>query len=239
MQPPSFLLLGLSFWIVGCAAHQPFTYRKYQTAAASNVLTFNYSDPTADSYFKTRYENAGSDRREIRNRILFELMGMVDDYYYEKTIELRSQVIGKNLVTELTGIGTSFASALAGGEQIKTVLAAISTGIQTFNASVDKEIFLDQTIQAIRFQMDGNRSKIKAEILRKMAADSSAFPIKAGLQDIIAYYDAGTVTSALATLAAEAAANKTTQSVKAEVAANTLAGIEKTNARINSSTDEL
>lgn len=219
---------------------QPFTYRKtWSSNDPALVLTYRYTravpaggsqDGTSNDqpYFKTAYLHPpeGMTRQEVRNAILFELMGVVDDYYYKNTVNLRDTVIGKNLFTELAGIGTSFAASLAGGEQIKTVLSAISTGIQTFNTAVDKEVFVNTSVQAIRFQMDASRAAVAAQIVGKMSATPENYPLESGLRDIIAYYDAGTVTSGLTTLAAKAADEKKTQEKDEATAQAALAGIE-------------
>lgn len=211
---------------------QPFTYRKTWSAnQPKRILTYSYLPPGTQEqpYFKTAFEKAKKEGegREVRNQILFELMGMVDDYYYKNTVNLRDTVIGKNLFVSLTGIGTSLAASLAGGEQMKTVLSAISTGVQTFNASIDKEVFLNNTVQAVRFQMDANRATVAKEMATKMEGGAANYPLEAGLRDIIAYYDAGTVTSALSSLAAQAADKKRTEERDAAKAQERLAGIDR------------
>lgn len=213
---------------------QPFTYRKtWSGNQPAKILSFRYNAEStqvdARPYFKDAYADApaGEERREVRNRILFELMGMVDDYYYKNTVNLRDTVIGKNLLTELAGIGTSFAAALTGGEQMKTVLSAISTGIQTFNTAVDKEVFLNTSVQAIRFQMDASRADIATQILKKMKAGTADYPLESGLRDIIAYYDAGTVTAGLTALAAKAAESKANADSTEATAQLALAGLQR------------
>jgi hypothetical protein len=253
MKSPFPLLVLSAALLSACSTagpHQSFTYRKTWSANdPSKVLTYRYTPvvvvakssdtatPTQD-YFKDAYKTAveAGKGREVRNRILFELMGMVDDYYYRYTINLRDDVIGKNLAVSLAGIGTSFAATLAGGEQMKTVLAAVSTGVQTFSTAIDKEVFLDHTVQAIRFQMDANRSTIAAEMLPKMTAQPDDYPLEAGLRDIVRYYDAGTVTSALSTLSANAAKDKEKSADLAKTAADEAAGVVDMNKRINAAT---
>lgn len=236
-----FIILGATLTSCSLAGpKQPFTYRKTWSANDPNlILTYRYTqDPSGDNrsvtqpYFKDAYLAAlagGSERgRAVRNSILFELMGMIDDYYYKNTVNLRDTVIGKNLLVSLAGIGTSFAASLAGGEQIKTVLSAVSTGIQTFNTAVDKEVFLNTSVQAIRFQMDASRAAIAERIALKMTGSPAAYPLEAGLQDIIAYYDAGTVTAGLTALAAKAAEEKETKERKAVQAQDALARAVRT-----------
>lgn len=235
-RSPLILPVFLASLLSGCVVlgpHQPFTYRKRNPVAIkpTAVLTYRYepTDAADPKFFKTKYDGAENKVAE-RNAILFELMGLVDDHYYRYTVNLRDVVIGKNMVGELLGISTSFAAAMAGGEQVKSVLSAISTGVQTLNTAIDKEVFLDNSVQAIRFQMDANRAAIAANMADKMAAPGGIadYPLEAGLRDIVAYYDAGTVTCALASLAAQSADKKKTEEDRAaEAEANLAAAIRR------------
>ena len=110
-------------------AHQAFTYRKtLSNSNPSRVFTYSY-DPadTTHTYFKYAYANPGAEgQKQVRNRILYELMGMVDDYYYQYTTELRRDVSGKGILLDTTALATSIASTAAGANELKTVLSAIS-----------------------------------------------------------------------------------------------------------------
>ncbi len=187
-----------------CAAHQPFSYRQTWPGGNPEILyTYNYADPAAENYFRTAVDST-----LVRNRVLYELMGIFDDYYYKNTVNIRDGVVGKNLLVSFSGIATSFAAALAGGEQIKTVLSAISGGLQTINGTFDKEALLNTSVQALRFQMDASRAVVAAGIIEAMDKNLADYPLEAGLRDLIRYYDAGTVTSALTALAQTTALQK-------------------------------
>jgi hypothetical protein len=205
------LLCGIFSSCSTFGAHQSFTYRKtHDNSNPSKVLTFSYNDVAAPNYFKAVYGSvAGDSQKQVRNRILYELMGMIDDYYYAYTSALRRDVSGKGILVDTTALATSIASTAAGAKELKTVLSAISSSVQGLSKSIDANVLLGNTVQAIRLQMDAGRSSIATEMIGKMKDQScSDYPLEAGLRDIIRYYDAGTLTSGLAGLVAEAGKKK-------------------------------
>jgi hypothetical protein len=201
--------------ITGCStfgAHQAFTYRKTQSNDPNKVLTYAYDPSLATPdrpFFKYAYRDAGTNKRRVRNTILYELMGMVDDYYYQYTSELRRDVSGKGILVDTAGLATSIASTAAGANELKTVLSAASSSVQGLSKSIDANVLMGNTVQAIRLQMDGARADIATDMITKMKQqDCDEYPLEAGLRDVIRYYDAGTLTSGVAALSKEAGVKK-------------------------------
>jgi hypothetical protein len=219
----------------GCStfgAYQAFTYRKTRANEnPSKVFTYTYDPQQAPTtpnqqYFKDAYTNppAGQTQKLVRNRILYELMGMVDDYYYSYTAALRRDVSGKGIIVDTTALATSIASTAAGGKELKTVLSAISSSVQGISKSIDANVLLGNTVQAIRLQMDGTRADLAAEMIKNMKAlDCTDYPLEAGLRDIVRYYDAGTLTSGVASLSKDAGVKKENAEKKQTKAAGTKA----------------
>src|SRR5581483_467505 len=214
-------MISYAAFSTGCStagAHQAFTYRKmHSNPHPEKVLTYSY-DPAqstpAQPFFKAAYAGSGYSN-SVRNRILYELMGMVDDYYYRYTFELRADISGKNIFTDTLGLGTSLASTAAGAKELKTVLSAISTAAQGVSKSIDSNVLLGNTIQAVRLQMDAARADIATEMIKKMKEQGTTeYPLEAGLRDIIRYYDAGTLTSGLANLSKESGKDKANAEAK-------------------------
>lgn len=215
--------------VTGCSSigtDQPFSYRKTRNnPGPEQVLTYSYTRAGATNdrpFFKEAYATAGPDTEHIRNRILYELMGLVDDYYFRYTRQLRAGIAGKGIFTDSLGIATSLASTAAGGEQVKTILSAISTGVQGVSKSIDANALLGSTVEAIRLQMDATRSSVATEIITKIKEQGVAeYPLEAGLRDIVRYHDAGTITSGVAALSQESARGKqAAEKVEKEKAAN-------------------
>lgn len=211
-------------------AHQAFTYRKtHDNSDPNKVLTYSYDDVAASNYFKTLYGSAtGDGQKQVRNRILYELMGMVDDYYYQYTASLRRDISGKGILVDTAALATSIGSTAAGAKELKTVLSAISSGVQGVSKSIDANVLLGNTIQAIRLQMDGTRADIATEMITNMKQQGCAeYPLEAGLRDIIRYYDAGTLTSGVAGLSKDAGVKKNTAEKEQSKAATTKAKFSK------------
>lgn len=202
-------LLGAGCSVNG--AYQAFTYRnRTDNPHPEKIYTYSYDRALASRgqpYFKDAYKEGPP--KTVRNRIMYELMGIVDDFYYRYTVELRQDITSKGIVADAVGISTSLAATAAGGEGLKTLLAAISTAGQGLNKSIDANILLGNTVQAIRLQMDAARADLATEIIAKLREqDVADYPLEAGLRDIIRYYDAGTVTSGVASLSKISGTNK-------------------------------
>jgi hypothetical protein len=220
--------------ISGCStfgAHQAFTYRKTgSNTDPSRVFTYSYDsydqqDPTRP-YFKQAYNAApgAAAQQLVRNRILYELMGVVDDYYYYYTTALRRDISGKGIIVDTAALATSIASTAAGGKELKTVLSAVSSSVQGISKSIDANVLLGNTVQAIRLQMDGARTDIATEMIKKMKDQNCIdYPLEAGLRDIVRYYDAGTLTSGVASLSKDAGVKKNEAEKKQSAAAKTTA----------------
>jgi hypothetical protein len=76
-----------------------FNYRQ----PPGNVLTYSYvrGDAKANglTFFKDAYQQVEADRdkqKAVRNRILYELMGVVDDYYYRWAVNSGATSPGKD-----------------------------------------------------------------------------------------------------------------------------------------------
>lgn len=208
----AFICLGAT----GCSTfgvYQAFTYRKtYGHNDPNKVLTYSYDPSLATAsrpFFKDAYLAAGANQKQVRNRILYELMGVIDDYYYRYTTDLRRQAASKGIFVDTAGIATSIAATAAGGNELKTILSGISSGVQGLSKSIDANVLLGNTIQAIRLQMDSTRAVVATDMITKMKQqDCADYPLEAGLRDIIRYYDAGTLTAGLAGLSKQAGISK-------------------------------
>ena len=211
--------LALLVALVGCSISgpgEPFTYRK--TAGhrePSRVFTYDYEDPQRRDlqdrpFFKYAYasESSSAGRKEVRNRILYELMGIMDDYYIQFSSEQREDFESKNLIADVLALGTSAAATASGAASLKTILAAISTGVQGVSSSFDKNVLTGQTIQAIQLQNDALRSTVAGQMIDKMKQSVGDYPLEAGLRDIVLYYQAGTLSTALRSLVTDAGNKK-------------------------------
>lgn len=165
--------------------------------------TYNYKDPTAANYYKTAVVQA-QDKRGQRNRVIFELMGIIDSDYATYEMALRSDRAYKDIAFKVVSLTLTGVASLA-PELTAHRLAAIDTGLKGANESIDTTAFKNQAPELLINRMRANRSAVAQRIYDSMNNDESQYPIEAALRDVDSYYSEGSVTSALASLASSTA----------------------------------
>jgi hypothetical protein len=187
-----------------------------------SALQYNYTQPADPNYFRKAYTNANATNQVlVRNEIVDELIGIVDRNYHEYEIALRESRNTLDLTATLAAMGTSAAGAVVGGEETKTILAAISTGILGADAALNKTVYKELATEAILSEMRKLRAEREANIVIGKTNSAAVYTLNQALNDITDYYNAGWVTSALVSLAANAAqgadtAKTNTQALKTQ-----------------------
>jgi len=199
--------------------------RKSPVAVKAIGTTFAYLPPATNisavnepPYFRDVFKgltNNESAQEAARATVAYDLMRMIDEEYAKFEQNLRSDRDYKSVIVQFTSIGLSSAGALTGTSDVKSILAAIDTGIKGADATVDKTVFREKASEALINQMRASRSKAANVILLGLKKDMKDYPLEALISDLQVYYNCGNVTSALADLA-----NQTT--TEADNAANTL-----------------
>lgn len=177
------------------------TPRKIKFKNNSNLglgLTYNYTQPAKSNYFKDRIEHA-SDKKAERNRVIFELMGLIDSEFYHFERYLRSDRAIKDTLATWLSIALTAGAAITGGETGQ-ILAAIDTGFKGANEAVDKNIFKDYATEALLNQMNTRRSEIASQIYQSMTNSIEAYPMEAAIRDLEHYHNEGYVTPAIMAL---------------------------------------
>jgi hypothetical protein len=182
--------------------------------------TYSYSASAASPsapYFLEQYQNAGSQRREVRNRIVMELMGLIDDEYGKFERQLSADTRGKNFGVSSGSIALTGVASFSAGATAK-VLAAIDTALKGVSGAVDKDLLAGRASEALIYQMRANRSKVQGEIYVRMNGDDLAYPLEAAIRDLINYFNEGSVSVALSSLTQSAATQAASAASSAGVA---------------------
>ncbi len=137
------------------------------------------------------------DKRLTRNEIIDDLRGIINQNYRDYEVALRSDKSIKDLVATLSTLGLTGAATTTGGVALKSILSAIATGVVGANAAIDKTIFKDQSLEAIRFEMRRLRADREKLINEGMKRPVDAYTLNHALDDLVEYYNAGFVTRAL------------------------------------------
>jgi hypothetical protein len=147
-----------------------------------------------------------------RNDIIYAHLSYFDTNYNTFTRLVLAGNSSFNAATDISVLGLNAAGTLVGGATTKAILAAISGGIVGTNAVINKDILYNQTINTLILQMDADRAAQKKIIIGKLSDTSKTYadyPLSAAENDAIAYYEAGTLPSAIKSFAQSAAQKKT------------------------------
>jgi hypothetical protein len=137
-----------------------------------------------------------------RNDYISMKMFNIDHEYFEYTQLLYTGDTGIVSVADFAQLGLTTAATAIPVVQTTKILATIATGVGGGKAIYGQDVLKTQTLQAIQTQMDADRSKIKNQIVWRMAncKDDQSYPMGFILSDLQSYAAAGTVQSAIAGL---------------------------------------
>lgn len=219
----SFFLTPLFiFFFTGCSVTRPENnatdayikgleqrYEKAMPELTGNATDSNIRQKILDPI--STYQNASlenpQDRYKLqisRDRILFQLMSMVDDFYYRYEAQLQGGKSLSNILTDSAIIGLSGAASLAGGEELKSILSVAAAGLAGSRLSIDKNLFADKALPIVLAKARAMRKERQREILYRMSQSVDLYPLEAGIKDVIEYFNNGTLVSALQALSGDA-----------------------------------
>jgi hypothetical protein len=170
----------------------------------TNTFLADLSSPTLLSVYDAIPD--GPLKVARRNRILYELTWTIDQSYdtYEQRFVTGQAFV--NTFTDLAAIGLDAAGAVTGTAATKALLAVISGGVTGSRAVYQKNFFdgafRNTIIQQMRASRLAQRGIIESGMATCMAmvactATGTRYTLEQGLQDVIEYYEAGTIVGAL------------------------------------------
>jgi hypothetical protein len=191
--------------------------------SATRLPSFNYTSSRATNNYLTVYNNATpAEKVKVRNAILSDLMAVIDFNYHEFEVRLHSEKVLKNAAADIVTLGLTAASTAVGGEEAKTILSAIATGVVGVNTALDKNVFQNNTIEALELEMRSLRAQRERDLINGMADTDAHYPLQSGIRDVIAYYYAGSLTDAMLGLVEKTGADAQANRANATVARRTL-----------------
>jgi hypothetical protein len=195
---------------------------------ATHLPVYDYTLPSGDTNsYLYAYKHAGDGksaadadaaRKAVRNDVLNNLKAIVDYNYYDFEDGLRVDDTVKNTTADIVTLCLTAASTAAGAKEVKTILSAIATGVVGVNTSFDKNVFQSNTVQALQLEMRTLRSGIETDINHGMNDTDANYPLSQGIQDIIRYYYAGSLTDSLLGLVSATGTASTTTAKAADKA---------------------
>jgi hypothetical protein len=152
----------------------------------------------------------------IRNQIAYRVMGDIEARYERFEMSLTTQRAAFETGSDAVQLGMTAATTLVGSVDVKDILAASLSAFQGTRLSYDKNFFREKTTESIVSQMRASRKTKQAQLITSLATrDVTSYPWDAVWIDLVDFYYAGTVPSALVEIAGATG-------TKAETATTTL-----------------
>ena len=190
----------LSLWaITGCAGltQFPVTSVKYQE-------DLKVKDPDYDAAV-TVIGKASTDeaRVQARNDEIDRRLRVIDLNFDAFVEALAKENVRANFGIALAQVGLGAAGSLV-GETASQILSAASGGLAGAQQAYGKAILYDQAFSALLAQMMASRKAVLVKIYEGRAATIGDYPLSTAVQDIGAYYFAGTLPGAVVATSADA-----------------------------------
>ena len=138
---------------------------------------------------------------------VYALKGYIDNEYREYRITLHHLADNGNALADITVLGLNTAGTVVGGAAIKAILHAVAAGVGGSKTIINEDILYKRTIITILNQMDADRDKQFAVMLKEMKG-TGVYTIGQARDDLLLYFEAGTFDHGISSLEAVAAANK-------------------------------
>ena len=183
-----------------------------------NALTQLTGQRVIDNYL-AREDSArnGLSRQRYRNLVVSARLHLTDIYYQRFVQALYAQRRSRNVLLESLGLGLTAAASVVGGQATIQALSATATGVGGLNATLDAELYYDQTLPAIIAQMEAGRQQAKARILQGIQRPDEQYTLFTALSDLDDYYRSGSLIGAIAGITQESgvALNNATDQIEA------------------------
>ncbi len=195
----------------------------------------NLASPAPITYSKTSFDTDVASYRSLlaagkldaakaqRNQIIYRVIAQIDAAYGGFEMNLSTRRAGIQTGGDAAQLGLSAAATVVGATEVKDILSATSTALEGTRLSFDKNFFEQKTTESLISQMRASRETLQAQILKSLSTrDVTSYPLEAAWIDVVNYYYAGTIPSALVDIASKAgsdavAANQHLQAVVKEL----------------------
>jgi hypothetical protein len=184
----------------GCTSSQEGPIRPI-TIADDVAFTTALLKQELDAYY------GAADQAAARNQIITARMYIADMEYHYYEARLTKEVQEEGLGATLTSLGLTTAATLLPAASTKAILAGAATAVTGADKAYSEKELLSNTIQALQSQMRADRKTQAAVIYAKMlklngaglktATPIAEYTLSMALSDAEAYYQAGTIASAL------------------------------------------
>ncbi|MDQ3798688.1 MAG: hypothetical protein M3384_04500 [Acidobacteriota bacterium] len=190
--------------VVGCSLYIPVQAQRVPIALKdSSVL----SPTNSADYQQAASEYKRERTPERRNRLIFMAVSQIDLNFgfYQKNRRYKNNLF--QTVLDILEVGAATAISITNGERPKSIIADALGFVQGSRSRINKNLHLLEQ-QVLFNKMIENRARVLTRILDNTGRFNDAqYPFERAYLDIVAYYEAGTMDSALSSLATDTGAS--------------------------------
>ncbi|MDX2181741.1 MAG: hypothetical protein SFV18_19265 [Bryobacteraceae bacterium] len=146
-------------------------------------------------------------RTRLRDKMIDNFQAEIEVAYADFEGQLYGGRAGALIAGDFVKLGLGAAATLGRGERTKSILAALLTGVTGFDLSVDKNLFQQQTTQAIISSMRAARDRVRLRIAERRRSDDGTYSWYGARVDLVELLTAGTLREGVQQLHQKAAAS--------------------------------
>ena len=160
--------------------------------------------------------------RVLRDQIVYRTLADIESTYGRFEVQLTTSRATESVLADTAQLGITAAITVVSASDVKDILAASLSGLLGTQLSIDKNFFREKTTESLISQMRADRKNLEAQIVSRLAAQDvipttdpttkaniAAYSLDAAWIDVTQYYYAGTVPSALVSIATTTGNNAT------------------------------
>ncbi len=214
------LLLGATS---GCHTMGPKMPKEISAPVVTSYSGTQFADDV--KAYRTAVSQTDLARAKVlRDQIAYRVMAEIELAYGRFEMTLTTNRAAFQTGSDVVQLGLAAAIAVTPAGDVTDILAASLAGFKGATLSIDKNFFEQKTTEALVSQMRANRKTIQAQLLKSLATrDVTSYPLESVWVDLVDFYYAGTVPSALVSIASNAGTQATTASKNLEDTQATLA----------------
>jgi hypothetical protein len=165
------------------------------------------TDGEIDAYHDLTDETA---RRRERDRLVAARLEVADALYDHFQRGIYAESVGSNVGAGSTVLGLNTLGAFLKNSRNQAGLAGLAAFIGGTQAIYEKDALFERTMPSLVNAMETGRNRVRLRILQGLAMPTNQYDLTTAMADVRAYFNAGTMASAVSQLGADSAQARNT-----------------------------
>jgi hypothetical protein len=183
--------------LAGCSSFNGAPSPPTDLAAEVSGLAALHSASTISDCIKQPIELQTS----CRDSIVQSRMIVIDSQYTQFRQHFYGEARWGGFAATITSMALTTTAAFPGvAASTSKILSGIATGVTGTREAFEKDVLIDRTATALETAMDVARNSVALRIRVGLKAPARDYPLAVALSDLEAYYNAGTLLGALASI---------------------------------------